>query len=106
MRCANRSPLTDHRSLALTLEELDWIPRPKILALRRLGIETVENLLTHFPLRHEDRAEFPHFLCDESVVPVRLSVEQLKTSLSRFRECKITFKDMLRELNPISLSDP
>ena len=44
-----------------SLAELDWIPRPRLLALRRLGIETVEDLLTHFPRRHEDRHEFPEF---------------------------------------------
>ena len=44
-----------------SLEELTWIQRPRLLALRRLGIETVEDLLTHFPRRHEDRTEFPHF---------------------------------------------
>ena len=26
------------------LGELDWIPRPRLLALRRLGIETVQDL--------------------------------------------------------------
>ena len=26
------------------LAELDWIPRPRLLALRRLGLETAEDL--------------------------------------------------------------
>src|SRR2546429_635379 len=78
MRCANRSPIADHRSPALALEELDWIPRPKILALRRLGIETAEDLLTHFPRRHEDRTEFPHFPREESDSPICLCGEVIK----------------------------
>ena len=47
--------------ISTKLEDLSWIPRPRLLALRRLGIETVENLLTHFPRRHEDRTEFSNF---------------------------------------------
>ena len=41
--------------LSQPLSELEWIPRPKLTALRRLEIETVEDLLTHFPRRYEDR---------------------------------------------------
>ena len=43
------------------LSEIEWIPRPRLTALRRLGIERVEDLLTHFPRRHEDRQQFPEF---------------------------------------------
>src|SRR6266478_5845608 len=106
MRCANRSPLTDHRSLALTLEELDWIPRPKILALRRLEIETVEDLLTHFPRRHEDRTEFPHFPREESDIPVCLCGEVIKTSLRRFGGWKRIFEATLQESQANALSEP
>ena len=61
---SNRTEITDRGSpvpperlpgsvaTSQLLEELNWIPRPKLLALRRLGIETVEDLLTHFPRRH------------------------------------------------------
>ena len=45
--------------LAQPLADLDWVPRAKLTPLRRLEIETVEDLLTHFPRRHEDRREFP-----------------------------------------------
>ena len=106
MRCANRSPITDHRSPALTLEELDWIPRPKILALRRLGIETVEDLLTHFPRRHEDRTEFPHFPREESEIPVCLCGEVIKTSLRRFGGWKKIFEATLQESQANALSEP
>jgi ATP-dependent DNA helicase RecG len=106
MRCANRSPITDHRSLALTLEQLDWISRPKILALRRLGIEKVEDLLTHFPRRHEDRAEFPHFPREESDVPVCLCGEVIKTSLRRFGGWKKIFEATLQESRANALSEP
>src|SRR5205809_4502412 len=118
MKLPNRSQITDpgsqttskspHRSLTVSqsLEELSWIPRPKILALRRLGIETVEDLLTHFPRRHEDRAEFPQFPREESDVPVCLCGEVIKTSLRRFGGWKKIFEATLEESHPNALSEP
>jgi len=88
------------------LEELDWIPRPKILALRRLGITTVEHLLTHFPRRHEDRHQFPQFPRDESDKPICLSGEVIKTSLRRFGGWKKIFEATLQEPNANALSQP
>src|SRR5439155_23505199 len=88
------------------LEELDWIPRPKILALRRLGITTVEHLLTHFPRRHEDRSAFPEFPRDESDVPICLSGEVIKTALRRFGGWKNIFEATWQELNANALSQP
>jgi ATP-dependent DNA helicase RecG len=117
-KLSNRSPLTDHGSPAFpkplpssvaisqSLEELNWIPRPKLLALRRLGIETVEDLLTHFPRRHEDRTEFPQFPREESDVPICLCGEVVKTSLRRFGGWKKIFEATLQESNPNALSEP
>jgi ATP-dependent DNA helicase RecG len=118
VKSPNRSQITDpgsqttskspHASLAVSqsLEELNWIPRPKILALRRLGIETVEDLLTHFPRRHEDRAEFPQFPREESDVPICLCGEVTKTSLRRFGGWKKIFEATLEESHPNALSEP
>jgi RecG-like helicase/REP element-mobilizing transposase RayT len=112
---ANQSPITEHRSpqvatrsveISQPLEELSWIPRPKILALRRLGIDTVEDLLTHFPRRHEDRAEFPQFPREESDVPMCLCGEVTKTSLRRFGGWKKIFEATLEESHPNALSEP
>ena len=88
------------------LEELDWIPRPKILALRRLGITTAEHLLTHFPRRHEDRHQFPEFPHEESDKPICLSGEVIKTSLRRFGGWKKIFEATLQEPNANALSQP
>ncbi len=88
------------------LEELNWIPRAKILALRRLGIETVEDLLTHFPRRHEDRTEFPRFPREESDIPVCLCGEVTKTSLRRFGGWKKIFEATLQESQANALSEP
>jgi len=92
--------------IAQPLEELDWIPRPKILALRRLGITTAEDLLTHFPRRHEDRHQFPEGGGDESDAPVCLSGEVIKTSLRRFGGWKKIFEATLQEPNANALSQP
>jgi RecG-like helicase/REP element-mobilizing transposase RayT len=82
------------------------MPHPKLLALRRLGIETVEDLLTHFPRRHEDRTEFPKFPREESDVPICLCGEVIKTSLRRFSGWKKIFEATLQESNPNALSEP
>jgi len=118
LKSPERSQITDHGSPATSksphpsvaiwqsLEELNWIPRPKLLALRRLGIETVEDLLTHFPRRHEDRTEFPQFPREESDVPVCLCGEVIKTSLRRFGGWKKIFEATLQESQANALSEP
>jgi ATP-dependent DNA helicase RecG len=77
-----------------------------LLALKRLGIETVENLLTHFPRRHEDRTEFPQFPREESDVSMCLCGEVIKTSVRRFGGWKKIFEATLEESNPNALSEP
>ena len=101
-----RRPLPKRLGISQPLEELDWIPRPRLLALRRLGIETAEDLLTHFPRRHEDRREFPKFPREESDVPICLCGEVIKTSLRRFGGWKKIFEATLQELQPTALSEP
>jgi ATP-dependent DNA helicase RecG len=88
------------------LAELDWIPRPRLLALRRLGIETVEDLLTHFPRRHEDRHQFPEFPREESDTPICMCGEVTKTRILRFGGWKKIFEATLQEPNAHVLSQP
>jgi RecG-like helicase/REP element-mobilizing transposase RayT len=91
--------------LDTTLEELSWIPRPRILALRRLGIARVFDLLTHYPRRYENRLEFPSFPRDETVDPVCLCGDVVKTRLMRFGSRKI-FEAVLEESGAHALSQP
>src|SRR5205823_3970866 len=92
--------------LSQPLSELDWIPRPKLLALRRLEIETVDDLLTHFPRRYEDRKEFAGFPREESENPVCLCGEVVKTSVRRFGGWKKIFEATLEESDANALSQP
>jgi len=93
-------------NISANLEDLSWIPRPRLLALRRLGIETTEDLLTHFPRRHEDRTEFPQFPREEADTPICLCGEVTKTSLRRFGGWKKIFEATLEESQPNALSEP
>jgi ATP-dependent DNA helicase RecG len=92
--------------LSQPLSELDWIPRPKLTALKRLEIETVENLLTHYPRRYEDRSEFAGFPREESETPILLCGEVVKTRLVRFGGWKKIFEVTLEESNATALSQP
>jgi ATP-dependent DNA helicase RecG len=93
-------------SLSQSLAEIDWIPRPKLTALRRLEIETVEDLLTHFPRRYEDRSQFAPFPHEESEVPILLCGEVVNTRLVRFGGWKKIFEATLQEANSNALSQP
>src|SRR3982074_160591 len=88
------------------LGELEWIPRPKVLALRRLGLETAEDLLTHYPRRYEDRHQFPEFPREESDTPICLCGEVTKTRILRFGGWKKIFEATLQEPNAHALSQP
>ncbi|MDQ2868218.1 MAG: ATP-dependent DNA helicase RecG [Verrucomicrobiota bacterium] len=91
--------------LNTALEELSWIPRPRVTALRRLDLASVHDLLTHYPRRHEDRREFAHFPREEMETPICLCGEVVKTRLMRFGGRKI-FEAVLEEDGAHALSPP
>jgi RecG-like helicase/REP element-mobilizing transposase RayT len=86
--------------------EVAWIPRPRSTPLRRLGLETVGDLLTHYPRRHEDRREFVGFPREESEQPICLCGEVVKTQLRRFGGWKKIFEVTLQESDAHALSQP
>jgi ATP-dependent DNA helicase RecG len=92
--------------ISQALADLDWIPRPRLLALQRLGLETVGDLLTHFPRRHEDRHQFPEFPHEESDKPICLCGEVVKTQLRRFGGWKKIFEATLEQKNATALTQP
>ncbi|MEO8439536.1 MAG: DNA helicase RecG, partial [Spartobacteria bacterium] len=89
-----------------SLGEIEWIPRPRSTQLRRLGLETVGDLLTHYPRRYEDRREFAGFPREESEQPVCLCGEVVKTRFNRFGRGKRIFEATLQEGNAHALSEP
>src|SRR6476469_1629077 len=89
-----------------SLEALDWIPRPKLTALRRLEIETVADLLTHYPRRYEDRTHFASFPREETDNPILVCGEVVKTRLVRFGGWKKIFEATLEESDANALSQP
>jgi RecG-like helicase/REP element-mobilizing transposase RayT len=88
------------------LDEIEWIPRPKLTALRRLEIGTLEDLLTHYPRRYEDRTHFAPFPREESDTPILVCGEVVKTRLIRFGGWKKIFEATLEESNANALSQP
>ena len=90
---------------ATPLTELEWIPAPRRRQLERVGITTVEELLTHFPKRYEDRTRFDRFPTGESEQPVCVCGTVKKVNLRRFGGRKI-FDLVLEEENPHALSQP
>ncbi len=66
------------------LDELDWVPRPRLAALRRLGLLTTGDLLRHFPRRYEDRVKFDRFPDEASEKPLCLFGIVRKTVYRRF----------------------
>ncbi|MGI8956909.1 MAG: DEAD/DEAH box helicase, partial [Chthoniobacterales bacterium] len=88
------------------LGEIAWLPRPRCTQLRRLGLETVGDLLTHYPRRYEDRREFAGFPREESEQPICLCGEVVKTRFNRFGRGKQIFEATLLEDGANALSQP
>ncbi len=88
------------------LEQCAWIPRPRLTPLHRLGINTVEDLVTHFPRRHEDRRQFAGFPRQEGDTSVCICGEVTKTSMRRFGGWKKIFEATLQESDANALSQP
>jgi ATP-dependent DNA helicase RecG len=93
-------------SFSQSLDEFEWIPRNRLTALRRLEINTVEDLLTHYPRRYEDRREFSGFPREESDEPMCLCGEVIKTQIKRFGGWKKIFEVAVQETDANALSPP
>jgi ATP-dependent DNA helicase RecG len=88
------------------LGELEWIPRAKLTPLRRLGLETLGDLLEHYPRRYEDRRRFDHFPDDEMTQPVCLFGVVTRTSLKRIGGWRRMFEITLENESAGVLSEP
>ena len=52
------------------LKELPWVGPQRSRQLTRFGLETLGDLVSHFPKRWEDRSRFDRFPQEESDLPV------------------------------------
>jgi ATP-dependent DNA helicase RecG len=88
------------------LRECVWILPPRVKLLERMGLETVEDLLTHFPKRYEDRTRFDRFPNDETTEPVCVCGVVKKTTLRRIRGRQKMFDALLEDESATILSTP
>ncbi|MFV0416177.1 MAG: ATP-dependent DNA helicase RecG, partial [Chthoniobacterales bacterium] len=72
------------RSPQTSLSELDWIPPAKVAPLERLGLKSLEDLVKHFPRRHEDRIRFDQFPDGDSSTAICLLGTIVKTASRRY----------------------
>ncbi len=92
--------------LETPLREIEWIPPQRARQLERFGLATVEDLLTHFPRRYEDRTRFDHFPQQESETPVCVCGIVAKTAVKRLPGWKKLFEITLEEEAAHALSEP
>jgi ATP-dependent DNA helicase RecG len=93
------SPLPEAEPLSgsAPLAELEWIPRNRIAPLRRLGIETIADLILHYPRRHEDRRKFDRFPDGPMDRAVCICGVVAKTATKRFGGWRKMFEMRLEE---------
>jgi len=90
--------------LAKPLGELPWIPPQRVRHFGRFGIATIEDLLTHYPKRYEDRTTFDHFPQIESEQPVCLCGIVRSISVKRIRGGRTMVEVTLEEEQATALS--
>ena len=90
--------------LAAPLSALPWLGAQRVRQFERFGIATVEDLLTHYPRRYEDRRTFDHFPRADSDQPVCVCGTVLAVSVKRIRGGKTMVEVTLEEDSATALS--
>ena len=83
--------------LETPLRAVEWLPPQRVRALEKFGLHTLEDLLTHFPRRYEDRREFDRFPREETEKPVCICGNVIKTASKRFQGWRFLFEVTLQE---------
>ncbi len=91
-------------TLDTPLTELDWLSPARLRQLERFGLATLEDVLTHFPRRHEDRTQFDRFPTGDSDQPVCVCGVVKSTQVRRIRGHQKMFDAVLEPENPHALS--
>ncbi len=84
----------------IPLSDLEWIPRQRLPNLRRLGLESLGDLVSHYPRRHEDRSRFEPFPDGDSIQPVLLHGRIVKASHLPYGGWRRGFQLTLEEDGP------
>jgi ATP-dependent DNA helicase RecG len=79
------------------LKDLPWIGAQRLRQLSRAGLETVGDLVSHFPKRWEDRTRFDRFPQSESDTPVCVCGLVQSAGGQRFRGRARSFEVTLTE---------
>jgi len=90
--------------LAKPLREFPWIPPQRARQFERFGITTLEDLLTRYPKRYEDRRTFDHFPRTESEQPVCVCGTVLGVAVKRLRGGRTMVEVTLEEEMATALS--
>lgn len=85
------------------LKELPWIAPQRVRQLARMGIESLGDLVSHFPKRWEDRSKFDRFPQAESDLPVCVCGIVQKAAVQRRGRAR-SFELTLAEEHPHALS--
>src|SRR5438093_926190 len=91
-------------SLDTPLSEIESITPQRLRQLDRCDLHTIEDLLTHFPRRYEDRRQFDRFPAEESEAPVCICGVVAKTAVKRLPGWKKLFEILLQEDDAHALS--
>ena len=84
-------------TLSTPLAGLDWLTPQRVRQLERFGLRSVEDLLTHFPRRHEDRRTFDRFPQQEGDRAICVCGMVAKTTVKRLPGWKKMFEVVLQE---------
>ena len=93
-------------NLETALAEIDWLLPQRVRQLERFGLRSIEDLLTHFPKRYEDRTRFDRFPVGETAGPVCVCGIVKRATVRRIRGRQKMFDVLLEEENPHALSAP
>lgn len=86
------------------LQSLEWLTPARLKQLARFGITTVEELLTHYPRRYENRVRFDSIPRDESAHAVCVCGQVAKVTQRRLPGRRVMFDVVLQEAQAHALS--
>lgn len=98
------TPVATPLILNQPLSAFTHIGATKAKLFEKLGIFTVEDLLTHFPTRYEDRRQFPRFPTEASDEATCVRGIVLRATVKRLRSRQTMFEVVLQEPEGHALS--